>query len=103
VTVVGPRQVGKSFLLDFLVSKEEKSASRLLGRGGKGLISMPTYEVKGKNGEKVLLFDTNEDGSNEAFLWAYFLSSVVVLNLAQGDRKGEEQFLARLDSLRIGL
>lgn len=64
---------------------------------------MPTYEIKGKNGEKVVLFDANEDASNETFLWAYFLSSVVVLNLAQGDKKGEEQFISKLDSLRIGL
>ena len=66
-------------------------------------MNMPTYEIKGKNGEKVVLFDANEDASNETFLWAYFLSSVVVLNLAQGDKKGEEQFISKLDSLRIGL
>lgn len=59
VTFVGPRQVGKSFLIDFLVSKEEKSSSRLLSKGGKGLVNMPTYEIKGKNGEKVILFDSN--------------------------------------------
>jgi hypothetical protein len=50
-----------------------------------------------------VLFDSNEEASNETFLWAYFLSSVVVLNLAQGDKKGEEQFLSKLDNLRIGL
>lgn len=103
VTFVGPRQVGKSFLIDFLVSKEEKSVSRLLSKGGKGFLNMPSFEVKGKNGEKLILLDANEEPSNETFLWAYFLSSVVVLNLLQGDRKGEEQFLNRLDNLRIGL
>jgi hypothetical protein len=103
VTFVGPRQVGKSFLIDFLVSKEEKSSSRLLSKGGKGFLNMPSFEIKGKNGEKVVLFDANEDASNETFLWAYFLSSVVVLNLAQGDKKGEDQFITKLDSLRIGL
>ena len=41
--------------------------------------------------------------TNEGFLWTYFLSSVIVLNLAQGDIKGEEQFLARLNYLRISL
>lgn len=64
---------------------------------------MPTYEIKGKNGQKVIFFDSNEDISNEAFLWTYFLSSVVVLNLSQGDKKGEDQFLNKLDNLRIGL
>jgi hypothetical protein len=43
VTFVGPRQVGKSFLIDFLVSKEEKSSSRLLSKGGKGFLNMPTF------------------------------------------------------------
>jgi hypothetical protein len=50
-----------------------------------------------------VLFDANEEASNETFLWAYFLSSVVVLNLPQGDKKAEEQFISRLDNLRIGL
>lgn len=50
-----------------------------------------------------MLFDANEEASNETFLWAYFLSSVVVLNLPQGDKKAEEQFISRLDNLRIGL
>jgi ribosome biogenesis GTPase A len=50
VTFVGSKSVGKSFLIDFLISKEEKSSSRLLSKNSKGYISMPTYEIKGKNG-----------------------------------------------------
>lgn len=50
VTFLGPRQVGKSFLVDFLVSKEEKSVSRFLSKASKGSINMPTYSIKGKNG-----------------------------------------------------
>ena len=60
VTFLGPRQVGKSFLVDFLVSKEEKSVSRFLSKTSKGSINMPTYNIKGKNGEKVIFFDSNE-------------------------------------------
>jgi hypothetical protein len=43
VTFIGPKQVGKSFLIDFLISKEEKSSSRLLSKNGKGYLNMPTY------------------------------------------------------------
>ena len=43
VTFVGPKQVGKSFLVDFLISKEEKSASRLLSKNPRPYINMPTY------------------------------------------------------------
>jgi hypothetical protein len=103
VTFLGPKQVGKSFLIDFIISKEEKSASRLLSKGSKPLVNMPTYEVRGKNGEKILFLDTHEETSNEVFLWCYFLSSMFVLNLPQGDRKAEQAFLAKLDHLRINL
>lgn len=64
---------------------------------------MPTYEVRGKNGEKIIFFDTHEDVPNDAFLWTYFFSSMVVLNLPEGDRRAEEQFLTKLDHLRISL
>ena len=50
VTFLGPKQVGKSFLVDFIISREEKSASRFLSKSPKPLINMPTYEVRGKNG-----------------------------------------------------
>ena len=59
--------------------------------------------MRGKNGEKVVLFDSNEELSNESFLWAYFLSSMFVLNLPQGDKKAEEHFLSKLDHVRISL
>jgi hypothetical protein len=44
--------------------------------------------MRGKNGEKIIFFDTNENVSNDAFLWTYFLSSMMVLNLPQGDKYG---------------
>lgn len=64
VTFIGPKQIGKSFLIDFLISKEEKSSSRLLTKNGKNFVNMPTYEIRGKNGEKIIFFDSNEDISN---------------------------------------
>ena len=86
---MGPRQVGKSFLIDFLVSKEEKSSSRLLSKGTKPYINMPTFGIRGKNGEKVLFLDSEGELPNDAFLWSYFFSSMVVLNLPVGDKKAE--------------
>lgn len=64
---------------------------------------MPTYDVRGKNGEKIIFFDTHEEQPNNAFLWSYFFSSVIVLNLTEEDRKGEQQFLSKLDHVRISL
>ena len=64
---------------------------------------MPTYGYRGRNGEKILLFDTNGELSNEQFLWTYFLSSLVVLNIKDGDQNGEESFLAKLKGLKINL
>ena len=81
--------MGKSFLIDFIISKEERSSSRLLSKSPKPLINMPTYDVRGKNGEKIIFFDTHEEQPNNAFLWSYFFSSVIVLNLTEEDRKGE--------------
>lgn len=59
-TILGPKASGKSFLVDFMVSKEEKSASRLMSKNGRPLINMPTYELKGNNNERVLLLDAHE-------------------------------------------
>ena len=51
----------------------------------------------------MLLFDTHEELNNDAFLWTYFFSSMMVLNLPQGDLRAEEQFLSKLDHVRISL
>lgn len=59
--------------------------------------------MRGKNGEKMIFFDTHEDATNDVFLWTYFFSSMIVLNLPEGDKKAEEQFLAKLDHIRISL
>lgn len=103
MTFLGPKQVGKSFLIDFIISKEEKSISRLLSKNSKPLVNIPTFDFRAKNGEKVIFFDTNEELSNETFIWTYFLSSMIVLNLAQNDKKGEELFIAKLNYLRVNL
>ena len=49
------------------------------------------------------MFDGDGELPNDAFLWSYFLSSMMVLNLGENDKKGEEQFLNKLDHLRISL
>lgn len=51
----------------------------------------------------MIFFDTHEELTNDAFLWTYFFSSVMVLNLPQGDQKAETQFLDKLDHVRISL
>lgn len=61
---MGSKQVGKSFLIDFLISKEEKWPSRLLSKNGKMHVNIPTFEVRGKNGEKIIYFDTHDEVSN---------------------------------------
>lgn len=85
---MGSKQIGKSFLIDFLISKEEKLPSRLLTKQGKEYINMPSVEVRAKNNEKILYFDVNDEISNECFLWSYFLSSVMVLNLTSFNSNG---------------
>ena len=99
-TVLGAKGCGKSFLVDFIVSKEEKSASRLMSKNGRPLVNMPTYEIRGNGGERVLLLDAHEELSAEALLWCYFLSSVFVLNLPHDDSKAQERFLQQLRALK---
>ena len=99
-TVLGTKGCGKSFLVDFIVSKEEKSASRLMSKNGRPLVNMPTYELRGNGGERVLLLDAHEELSAEALLWCYFLSSVFVLNLPHDDSKAQDRFLQQLRALR---
>jgi predicted AAA+ superfamily ATPase len=50
VSIVGPRKVGKSFLVDCLVSYEEKAVNREMTRNSKPLINMPTKAFTGRNG-----------------------------------------------------
>jgi predicted AAA+ superfamily ATPase len=50
VSIVGPRKVGKSFLVDCLVSYEEKAVNREMTRNSKLLINMPTKAFTGRNG-----------------------------------------------------
>jgi Cdc6-like AAA superfamily ATPase len=50
VTVIGSKQIGKSFLIDLIISKEEKSSSRALSKNGKAYINIPTYDMRGRNG-----------------------------------------------------
>jgi len=50
VAFVGSRKVGKSFLLDCLISYEEKNVNREMTRNAKPIINMPTKNFVGKNG-----------------------------------------------------
>jgi hypothetical protein len=59
--------------------------------------------VRGRNGEKIIFLDVDGESSKEVFLWTYFLSSTLLLNLTPGDRKAEDQFISRLETIRISL
>ena len=64
VSFVGSRKVGKSFLVDCIISYEEKSVNREMTRNAKPLINMPTKHLNGRNGEKIILFDCDSTISN---------------------------------------
>jgi hypothetical protein len=64
---------------------------------------MPTRSFAGRNGEKIFLFDCDSNVSNDTFLWVYFNSSVIVLNLNPLDRSGEEEFIKNLSFLQAHL
>ena len=103
VSFVGSKKVGKSFLVDCLISYDEKSVNREMTRNAKPIINMPTKSFVGRSGEKVLLFDCDSNITNETFLWVYFNSSLVVLNLNPLDRSGEEEFIKNLSFLQSHL
>jgi len=43
VTFMGSKKIGKSFLIDYLISKEEKFPSRLLSKNSRPFVCMPTF------------------------------------------------------------
>ena len=64
VGVVGTRKCGKSFLVDCLVSQEQKVVWRGMTKGSGQLVSMPTLMIKARSGENVFLFDADSNASN---------------------------------------
>lgn len=49
VSIMGPKKVGKSFLVDCIMSHEERSVSREMTKNSKPLINMPTKSLTGRN------------------------------------------------------
>ena len=50
VSFLGPRKVGKSFLVDCLVSYEEKSVNREMTKNCKPIINMPSKTLSSRSG-----------------------------------------------------
>lgn len=97
MTVVGSKGVGKSFILDSLISADSGKTSRVMFQNKSPIVNTSTYEYQAKNNTKVLFFDVNGVTSKQNFLWLYLLSSVFILNLKEEDRDEEEKFLKKFE------
>ena len=85
VSFLGPKKIGKSFLLDCLISTETNTICRLMTKNSKGLINAPSHSSLNRNNEKLVYLDCGGETSQETFLWTYFISSIIVYNLSPSD------------------
>ena len=59
VTILGPKGIGKSFLLDSLITDDDSKVSRVMSSKTHPIVNTTTYEYKGKNDANVQFFDVN--------------------------------------------
>jgi hypothetical protein len=85
VANVGGRNIGKSFLIDSLFSDDQGKPVRVMVYNDKKIVNTNTVDYQNNRGDRVQFFDTKVNETKEGFLWLYFMSSLVVLNLKEYD------------------
>ena len=85
--------MGKSFLLDSLLSADSGKTTRKMSQFHKPLVNSSTYNFKAKNNARVQFLDVNRTVSKFNFFWLYMNSSVFILNLKEGDENEEARYL----------
>jgi GTPase SAR1 family protein len=95
VSVVGPKGAGKSFLTDSLITNESGVLYRGMSEVQRSIANSPKYHYFTKNNSRVQFIDVRDDISNENFLFLYFLSSVIIFNVKDGDQKAQNEYLKK--------
>lgn len=57
VSFLGPKKIGKSFLLDCLISIETNRICRMMTKNAKSIINSPSLVSNNRNNEKLVYFD----------------------------------------------
>ena len=96
VSMLGPKKIGKSFLLDSLLTIDNSKVTRIMAKSSKPLVNSPAHNSKSRNGDRVIYLDTDGEPSSEIFLWNYFLSSILIYNLSPSDHNEETNFIDHL-------
>ena len=93
VSVLGPKKIGKSFLLDSLLTVDNGKVTRIMSKKSSPIINSPAQSC------------LNGDGatSHEIFLWNYFLSSIIIYNLSPSDRNEEATLIDHLSFVQSHL
>ena len=61
----------------------------------RSIANSPKYHYFTKNNSRVQFIDVRDDISNENFLFLYFLSSVIIFNVKDGDQKAQNEYLKK--------
>ena len=95
MSVIGTKGVGKSFLLDSMISADSEKTSRVMHQNKQSIVNTSTYNYRTKNNSRVQFFDVHGTTSKQNFFWLYMLSSVFILNLNEIDEDSEEEYLRK--------
>lgn len=58
VSILGPRRIGKSFLLDSLLTVDNGKVTRLMSKNSKPFVNSPAHLSKTRNGDRIIYFDS---------------------------------------------
>lgn len=103
VSVLGPKKIGKSFLLDSLLTVDNGKVTRIMSKKSSPIINSPAQSCLNRNGDRVIYFDGDGATSHEIFLWNYFLSSIIIYNLSPSDRNEEATLIDHLSFVQSHL
>ena len=100
---MGPKKIGKSFLLDSLLTIDNGQVTRLMTKNAKPVINSPAHNSRTRNGDRIIYFDSEGESTSEIFLWNYFLSSIMIYNLTPNERNEELNLIDHLSFVQSHL
>lgn len=93
VSVLGTKKIGKSFLLDNILSLESGETRRVMSKSRQDLVNSCSLTPINQYGNKIIYLDNNGDPSPSIFLWLYTVSSAMIYNLSPTNSNEENTLL----------
>jgi hypothetical protein len=83
---MGTKKIGKSFLLDCLLSLQTTTVCRIMSKSTETVVNSPIILNRTRKlVNKLVYFDCTGTPTNQIFLWNYVVASAIVYNIGQND------------------